>query len=389
MASASSSGGSAACAADFFAGNTLARRQRVGQRGVGRRTIAGQRGLLAGKRADRLVELRDLLCDAGLVLARERELLLQASDFSVGRVVPALLLVQGVAGRVVLAAQRLEPRLRGAHVGEERVERDGQRGDLGRATLLRAERFLLLAVPQHLLRLFEARLVLAVLRRHLRLLGEARQLVPELDPDVLDAREVLARIGQPSLGLLAAFLVLRHAGGFLEEDAELLGLRLDDARDHSLLDDRVGTRPEAGTEEEVVDVAAADRDVVDVVRRIAVARQHALDRELGVLAPLPANAALAVVEMQLDRRAAHRLALAGAVEDDVLHRFAAQRRRLRLAQHPADGIDDVRLAAAVRADDADELSGRADGRRVDERLEPGELDLGEAQGGGPKDERKN
>jgi hypothetical protein len=59
------------------------------------------------------------------------------------------------------------------------------------------------------------------------------------------------------------------------------------------------TEPRA---EQVVNVAAADRNVVDVVRRIAVARQHPLDRQLGVLAPLAADAALAVVEEQLDRR---------------------------------------------------------------------------------------
>ena len=128
-----------------------------------------------------------------------------------------------------------------------------------------------------------------------------------------------------------------------------------------------------------MDVAAANRDVVDVVSRVAVARQHALDRELGVLAPLAADAPGAVVEDELDRRAADRLALAGAVEDDVLHRLAAQRGRLRFAQHPANGVDDVRLAAAVGTDDADELAGRADRRGVHERLEPGELDLGEAQ----------
>ena len=193
--------------------------------------------------------------------------------------------------------------------------------------------------------------------------------------------EILARVGEPALGFPAALLVLRYAGRLLEEDAQLLGLRLDDARDHPLLDDRVGARTEAGAEEEIVDVAAANRNVVDVVRRIAVARQHPLDRQLRVLAPLAADAALAVVEVQLDRRAADRLAIAGAVEDHVLHRLAAQRGRLRFAEHPAHGVDDVRLAAAVGSDDADELAGRADRRRIDERLEAGELDLREAQGG--------
>ena len=205
--------------------------------------------------------------------------------------------------------------------------------------------------------------MLAVFGRDLRLRVELLELLAELDADVLDAREILARVGEPPFGLLAPLLVLGDAGGLLEEHAQLLGLRLDDARDHPLLDDRVGARPEPGAEEEIVDVAAAHRDVVDVVRRIPVARQHALDRDLGVLPPLAADAAQAVVEVELDRRAADGLALARAVEDHVLHRFAAQRRGLRLAEHPAHGVDHVGLAAAVGTDDADELAGRGDGRR--------------------------
>src|SRR4030095_965508 len=181
-----------------------------------------------------------------------------------------------------------------------------------------------------------------------------------------------------SLGLLAPLPVFRNARRFLEEDAELLGLGLDHARDHSMLDDRVSARAEARAEEKIVDVAPADRNVVDVIGRIAVARQHSLDRQLGVLAPLPADPSCAVVEHELDRRPATRLALAGAVEDDVLHRLATQRRGLRFAQPPAYGVDDVRLAAAVRTDDSDELSGRSDRGGVHERFEPGELDLGKA-----------
>src|SRR5207248_9669175 len=123
-----------------------------------------------------------------------------------------------------------------------------------------------------------------------------------------------------------------------------------------------------------------NRDVIDVVAGVAVAREQSLDRQLGVLPPLAADPAFAVVEKELDRRASNRLAIAGAVEDDVLHRFAAQRRRFRFAEHPANGIDDVGLAAAIGTDDADELAGRRDRRRIDERLESRELDLGEAQG---------
>ena len=183
---------------------------------------------------------------------------------------------------------------------------------------------------------------------------------------------------KPQLGLAAALAVFRDARGLLEENAQLLGLRLDHARDHALLDDGVGARAQARAEEDVRDVAAAHVDVVDVVGRIAVALQHALDRDLRVLRPLPGRFAEAVVENQLDARAIDRLALAGAVEKHVLHRLAAQMLGRSLAEHPAHRVDDVRFAAAVGADDADELAGSGNASGIYERLEAGEVDLGEA-----------
>src|SRR5690349_9378383 len=117
-------------------------------------------------------------------------------------------------------------------------------------------------MPQQMLRVPMPVLELAVLPGNLRLLLEARELVAELETDVVDAGEVLARIRQPPFGLAAPFLVFRYAGGLLEEDAELLGSRLDHPRDHSLLDDRVGAGTEPRTEEHVLYVAAANRDVV-------------------------------------------------------------------------------------------------------------------------------
>ena len=42
---------------------------------------------------------------------------------------------------------------------------------------------------------------------------------------------------------------------------------------------------------------------------------------------------------------------------------------------PADGVDDVRLAAAVRPDDARDVVVEVDDRTVDERLEAADLEL--------------
>jgi hypothetical protein len=83
---------------------------------------------------------------------------------------------------------------------------------------------------------------------------------------------------------------------------------LDDAADGALADDGVGARPQAGAQEHVLHVAAAHRLVVDVVAAGAVAREHALDGDLGELVPLAAGAVVGVVEHQLHAGAAGGLA---------------------------------------------------------------------------------
>ena len=58
--------------------------------------------------------------------------------------------------------------------------------------------------------------------------------------------------------------------------------------------------------------------------------------------------ALGVVEGERDFGGVQRPAGARAVEDHVGHLLAAQALDALLAQHPLDGVDDVRLARAVR-----------------------------------------
>ncbi len=52
--------------------------------------------------------------------------------------------------------------------------------------------------------------------------------------------------------------------------------------------------------------------------------------------------------------------------------------RGRFAENPAHGIDNVRLAAAVRPYDADELTWDGNTSGIDKGLEAGEVDLREA-----------
>ncbi|MBV6412663.1 MAG: hypothetical protein OMOMHJEC_00446 [Xanthomonadales bacterium] len=208
--------------------------------------------------------------------------------------------------------------------------------------------------------------------------AQVLELLVDLVGDVLQALQVLARGAHPRLGLTPPLLVLGDAGCLLEVHAQVVRRRLDDLRDHALLDDRVRTRPEAGTEEQVGDVAPATLGAVQPVLREAVAANHATHRDFVVSRVLTEHAGVGVVEDQLHGRLPDRLALGGAVEDHVGHRVAAQAARGGFAEHPLDRIDDVRLAAPVRADDRGHVGRQVQGRRIDEGLEPGQFDGGEA-----------
>src|SRR5690606_26654185 len=146
-------------------------------------------------------------------------------------------------------------------------------------------------------------------------------------------------------------------------------------------DDGVAARPQPGAEEQVLDVLAAAARAVEEIRGNAVARDLALDRDLAVAGVRAGNAPFRVVEDQLHRGLAHRLARVGAVEYDVRQAVAAQVLGGTLAHHPGDGIDDVGLAAAVRAYDSDQIAGNEKRGGIDERFETGEPDLAQSHGG--------
>ncbi len=97
--------------------------------------------------------------------------------------------------------------------------------------------------------------------------------------------------------------------------------------------------------------------------------------------------AVGVVEGEGDFGRIHRPAGAGAVEDHVGHFPAAEALDALLAQHPLDGVDDVRFPRAVRTDDDGDSLGEFKTRLVGEALETGEFEcLEHAEGrsiGGP------
>ncbi len=128
---------------------------------------------------------------------------------------------------------------------------------------------------------------------------------------------------------------------------------------------------------------------------------RAVDAEVGARAALDAANHLELMPVH-SREHRHRLAgmarvvegerhlgevagraAAGAAEDDVVHLAAAHALRRVLAHHPAQRLDEVRLAAAVRPDDAGQAGLDRKLGLVDEGFEAAEFEPGKLQGSLP------
>ncbi len=196
--------------------------------------------------------------------------------------------------------------------------------------------------------------------------AERAELAADLTGEVLHPGEVgLHRLELAQRPLLAA-AVLEHAGGLLDEAATLLGGGAQHGVELALADDHVHLAAETGVGEQLLHVEQPAGRAVDGVLGAPAAEHRAGDRDLGVV---DRQGAVGVVDGQADLGPAQRRAPGGAGEDDVLHLAAAQALGPLLAHDPGEGVDDVGLAGAVRADDAGDARLEAHRRRRGEGLE--------------------
>ena len=210
---------------------------------------------------------------------------------------------------------------------------------------------------------------------------QMQQLFGDLFAQVVEAIQIFPGVADAGLRLAAALLVLGDARRLLQEEAQILGARLDEAGDHALLDDGVAARSQAGAKEQILDIPPPAAGAVKEVIGLTVAADLALDGDLGILGVLPPSRAIAIVEEEFDAGQADGLAAGGAVEDDVGHGLAAQHLGRGLTHDPTHGIDDIRLAAAIGADDTAQIARKKHGGGVHEGLETGKFDLFQAHRG--------
>src|SRR5262249_32373907 len=169
--------------------------------------------------------------------------------------------------------------------------------------------------------------------------------------------------------------------------------------DPALLDDGIGPGAEPGAEQSVLNVLQPDLFVVEEVFAVALAIDAASDAKefllgrvfarglvtaaipVSVPVSIPVAVAMAVAARagagrkgQNDFRHSERTSLGRAVEDDVIHPFAAQDLGALLAERPRDGVADVGLSAAIWPNHCGDGPRKGEIHLFVERLEAENLD---------------
>ena len=198
------------------------------------------------------------------------------------------------------------------------------------------------------------------------LTAERGNLTSYFADDVGDAREIGVDAAELIEGFAPLGLVARDAGGFFEEVAALGGISGKDLVDLALHHERVGHAADTGIHEQSLNVLQAGRLTVDEIVAGAFAVKATHDRDFG---EGRTQFLFAISEDQLDFALRERLATVGACEDDVLHRRGAEGLGGLFAQDPADGVDDVGLAATIGSDHGRDPGTELDAGPVGEAFE--------------------
>ena len=139
------------------------------------------------------------------------------------------------------------------------------------------------------------------------------------------------------------------AGGLFQDAAARLRLGRDDFVDLALPHQGRRARTRGGVGEKDLDVAGADLAAVDAIGRARFALDPARHFEHFGIVEGGGRGARAIVEHQADLGYVARRAIPGTGEDHVVHAGRAHALVRILAHDPAQRLDEVRLAAAVRA----------------------------------------
>ncbi len=210
-----------------------------------------------------------------------------------------------------------------------------------------------------------------------RLAFQRFQLDIELLDHILDPRQVGLGAVQLQLGLVAALIEAGNARRLLQDPAPRLRFGVDELANLALAYQGGRMGAGRGVGEEHLHVAGAHGLAVDREGRSDITGDPAADLKRRIVVELGRRRLLGIVDHHFDRGGVARGPRFGAGEDHVLHALAAHGGGPVLAHHPAQGFQQVRLAAAIGADNARQAGRDHKLGRVDEGLEALKSQLGE------------
>ena len=183
---------------------------------------------------------------------------------------------------------------------------------------------------------------------------ERTDLALHLFDGIGDAQKILLGVFQLAERFLFLRFEFRDASGFFKDHPAIFRLAGKDLRDVALRQNAVARATDARAHEQLLDVLQPARRAVEKIFATAVAENPPCQGDFIIsdfnsrcLQTFPAHTA----ERERNFRHTDGSASIRAVEDHVGHFAAAQGLGGLLTQHPADGVGDIGLAAAVRPDD--------------------------------------
>ena len=203
----------------------------------------------------------------------------------------------------------------------------------------------------------------------------------DLGQNVFEPDEIFLGAFEAQLRLLAARMQPADSGGFLENAAAGLRLGRNDLADLALAHHGGRARARRSVGEQQLHVAGAHFAAVDAIGRTLLALDPPGDFENVGIVEHGGRRARAVVERQDHLGVVARRARAGAGEDHVVHAGRAHLLVGILAHDPAQGLDEIGLAATVRPHHAGQAGGDDEIGRLNEALEAGQSQLFESHAG--------
>ena len=212
----------------------------------------------------------------------------------------------------------------------------------------------------------------AISRRLARLTLETLELAFERNDDVIQTFQVGLSRTQPQLGLVASRMQTLYARGFLKQTASLRRFRADQCAYPALVNHcgRMGSGRKIG--EQQLHVTRPHVPTVDFVVRTRTSFDPAHDLQLARVVELRRRISVRIVEGQGNFGDVARRPIVGAPENHVVHLAATHLLRRGFAHYPFQGFNNIRLAAAVGADDSRNSVLDLDFNRIEERLETDE-----------------